>query len=79
MRKQKGKIELQKKVHRSICVRDITFLTARSPFYVFLLLFLSTPSPFPSDTLAVWPLQRYTYIAMSGILCNNIMRKRSER
>ena len=75
---QKGKIELQKKVHRSICERDITFLTARTPFYVFLLLSLSTPSHFPSDTLAVWPLQRYTYIAMSGILYNNIYEKTTE-
>ena len=37
MRNQEGKIELQKKVHRRICVKDITFLTARSSFYVFLL------------------------------------------
>ena len=50
------KIELKKKVHRIICVRDITFLTAPSPFYVFSLLSLSTPSPFPSDTLAEWLL-----------------------
>ena len=27
------KIELQKKVHRRICVRNITFLIARPPFY----------------------------------------------
>ena len=54
--KPKRKAELQKKVHRSICVRDITFLSALSPFYVFLLLSLSTPSPFPSDTLAEWLL-----------------------
>ena len=44
------------KKHRRICVRDITFLTARCPFYVFLLLFLSTPSHFPSDVPAEWPL-----------------------
>ena len=34
MRIQESKIELQKKVHRGICVRDITFLTARSPSYI---------------------------------------------
>ena len=61
MRNQKRKIELQRKVHRSICMRDITFLTARSPFYAFLLLSFSTPSPFPSDTFAKWLLQRYIY------------------
>ena len=46
----------KKKIHRSICVRNITLLTARSPFYVFLLLPLSTLSPFPSNTLAEWLL-----------------------
>ena len=50
MRNQEGKIELQKKVHRRICVRDITFLTTRPPFYVFLLLSLSTLFP-SSDVL----------------------------
>ena len=34
MRNQEGKIELQKKLHRKICVRDITFLAPRSSFYV---------------------------------------------
>ena len=56
MRNQEGKIELQKKVHRRICVKDITFLTTRSPFYVFFLLSLSNSSPFPSDALAKWQL-----------------------
>ena len=55
--KQERMIELQKKVHRRIYVRDITFLTARSPFYDFLLLSSSTLTPFPSD-------------AMGGILCD---------
>ena len=32
MRNQEGKIELQKKVHKRICVRHITFLTARPSF-----------------------------------------------
>ena len=69
MRNPEGKIELQKKVQRGICARDITFLTARSPFYAFLFLSSSTPSPFPNDALAEWPLD--TYIAMGGILCDN--------
>ena len=77
MRNQEGKIELQKKVHRRIYVRDTTFLTAPSPFDAFLLLPSSTPSPFPSDALAKC---RYkdTYIAMGGILCDDIMSKRSK-
>ena len=52
MRNQEGiKIELQKKVHRRICVRDITFLTARSPFYVIFCCFLHL-LPFLGDVLA---------------------------
>ena len=40
MRKQGGKIELQKKAQRRICVRNITFLTTRHPFYVIFCCFL---------------------------------------
>ena len=54
--KPRRKDWVKEKIHRRICVRDITFLTARCPFYVFLLLFLSTPSHFPSDVPAEWPL-----------------------
>ena len=54
--KPRRKDWVTEKVHRRICVTDITFLTAYSPFYVFLLLSLSTPSPFLSNTLAKWPL-----------------------
>ena len=32
-RNQEGKIELQKKVQRRICVKDITFLIACAAFY----------------------------------------------
>ena len=40
-RYQEGiKIELQKKVHWRTCVRDITFLTARPPFYVIIFFFV---------------------------------------
>ena len=70
MKNQEGKIELQKNIDTRICVRDITFLTARSPFYVFSLLSPSTPSLFPSD--------KNTYIAMGGILCDDIISKRSK-
>ena len=46
MRNQEGiKIELQKKVHRRVCVWDITFLTARPPFYVILCCFLRLLPP----------------------------------
>ena len=74
MRKPEGKIELQKKVRRGICVRDIAFVTARYPFYAFLLLSSSTPSPFPNDTLAQWPL--HIYIAMGSILRDDIKRSK---
>ena len=40
-------------------MRDITFFSTRPLFYVFLLVSLSTPSPFPSDALAEWPLEGY--------------------
>ena len=75
-KKQKERLSYRKKVHRGICVRDITFLTARSPFHAFLLLSSSTPSPFPNDGLAEWLLD--TYIGMGGILCDDIMSKRSK-
>ena len=67
MRNQKRKIELQKIVHRKICARGITFLTARctvSP---------STPSPFLSDVLAEWPLLRYR-ILLWVVFCVAISR-----
>ena len=75
MRKSEGKIELQKKVHRGICVRDITFLNASYPFHALLLLSSSTPSPFPNDALTEWLLD--TYIAIGGILRDDIMSKLS--
>ena len=39
---KKRTIELQKKVHRKIWVRDITFLTARPPSYVTFCRFFSS-------------------------------------
>ena len=40
-------------------MRDITFFSTRPLFYLFLLVSLSTPSPFPSNALAEWPLDGY--------------------
>ena len=76
MRKPEGKIELQKKVHRGIYLRDITFVTARYPFYAFLLLSSSIPFPFPNHALAQCLLA--TYIATGGMLCDDIMSKWSK-
>ena len=46
MRNQEGiKIELQKEVHKRICVRDIIFLTAHPLFFViFVDFFVQSPS-----------------------------------
>ena len=49
MRNQEGKIELQKEIHRRICVRQITFLAARAPSYVIFCQF-SLPTPSLSST-----------------------------
>ena len=48
LRNQEGiKIELQKKVHKKNCMRDITFLAARPPSYVtFYCFFRLLPPPF---------------------------------
>ena len=51
VRVQEGKIALQKKVYRAICLKEITSFIARPPCYIFLLLSLSTLSSFPSDLL----------------------------
>ena len=45
MRNQEGKIELQKKEHRRICLRVNTFLAARPPSYIiFCRFFLLLPA-----------------------------------
>ena len=41
MRNQEGKIELKKKVHRRICVGDVTFLGICPPSSVNFVIFLS--------------------------------------
>ena len=46
MRNEKGKIKLQKKVHRRIYVRDISFLAALPPSYVVFCPFFRLLSPF---------------------------------
>ena len=56
MRNQERKTELQEKVYRRICVRDITFLTPRSHFVAFFVY-----SPYPSEVLVEWPLQRQMF------------------
>ena len=52
MRNQEGiKIKVEEKVHRRICVTDITFLAARAAFYVSfccLIRLLSFPSDVPT-------------------------------
>ena len=45
MRNQEKKTELQKKVHRRICVRDITFLTPHPSHFLSLFFFCLLPSP----------------------------------
>ena len=59
MRNQEGKIGLQKKVHRGIFARDITFwLHALLYSMKFSVAFFVFSPPFPNDELAEWPLQR---------------------
>ena len=74
MGNQEGiKTELQKKVHTRICMRDITFLTARLSFYVIFCCFLRLLFP-PSQLTYVLngPIQNIT---TGGILCDSIMSK----
>ena len=73
---KKIKIELLKKVCRRMCERDITFLTACPPFYVFLLLLsLFTPSPFPSDVLAEYgpcPIMIHNLLSVGQTTQNDV-------
>ena len=48
-----------RKEYRRICVRGITFLTARPLSMSFSVASLSSPFPFLLDVLAEWPLKRY--------------------
>ena len=41
------KIQLQRKVHRRICERDIPFLTVQRPFYVIFVAFFVYSLPLP--------------------------------
>ena len=48
MRNQEGvKIQLQEKVHKRICVRDITVLTARLSFFLSFVVFFIYSLPLP--------------------------------
>ena len=80
MRNQEGKIELQKKLHRRICVRDITFLTAHPPFYATFCCFLRL---FPRPLLPKWRICRMALIklhniAIVGFVCDDIMNEQSK-
>ena len=59
-----------------MCERDITFLTACPPFYVFLLLLsLFTPSPFPSDVLAEYgpcPIMIHNLLSVGQTTQNDV-------
>ena len=56
------KIELQKKVHRRICVSDITFSNAHPPFYVTFYCFLRLlPLPFQVQYLLNGPYKNSQY------------------
>ena len=70
MRNQEGiKIKLLKKVHRRICVRGITFLTAHFPFYAVFCCFLHL-LPFLNDVnCSMVPIKIHN-IAMDGNLCD---------
>ena len=74
-KRKKERLELQKKVHRRICVSDITFLATLSPFSVFLLLSSFNPFPLSQLTYLRIYIYIYIYIAMAGILCDDIMNK----
>ena len=63
------KTELKKKVHRIICVRDITFLTAPSSFLcIFAVFFVYSPPPPSQVTHLRNGYYKDTYIAMSVVL-----------
>ena len=74
MRNQEGKIELQKKVHKRICLKYITFLAARPPFCLFAAFFFYSFPLLKRRICGIAPIKIYS-IAMGGILCD-IMSKR---
>ena len=77
--KKNLKIELQKKVHRRICVRDITFLIAQPLFYMSLFVAFFMYSFLLPKRHTCWmsPIKIHN-IAMGGILCYDIMTERSK-
>ena len=70
---------ITKKVHRRICLRDITFLVACPPFYVtFFVAFFVYSLPL-SEWRTCWmvPIKRHN-IAMGGTLRDDITSERSK-
>ena len=63
-------------VHRRICLRDITFLTTRLPFFVIFCCFFCLLPP-PSQVTYFLNDSIY-HISMGGILCGDIMSERSK-
>ena len=71
-------IQLQRKLNRRVCERDITFLTARPPFCVNVYCFLRIlPPPSQVTYLLKGPIKIHN-IPMGSILCCDIMSKRSK-
>ena len=71
--KETTKTELQKKVHKRICVRHFTFLIACPPFYVIFCCLLRL-LPFPSDALAGWLQQKHTLLWVVFCVMSKIWR-----
>ena len=67
------KIELQKKDHRRISVREITFLTTRLPFDVIFCCFLRLLPPLSQVTYVL--NSSIHNISMGGILCDDMSER----
>ena len=70
---QEGKIDLQKKLLRTICVRCITFMTARSPFYVIFCCFLRLLTP-PSKVAYLLNSPYKDIVLLWVVFCVMILR-----
>ena len=72
------KIQLQKKVHKRICVRDTTVLTARLSFFLPFVVFFVYSLPLPKWRTC-WMVSIKIYnIPTGGVLCDDIMSERSK-
>ena len=65
---KKERLSYRKKYTEEFVWGISLFLTARSPFNIFLLLSLSTPSPFASDVFVEWPPIKI-YILLWVVFC----------